>query len=68
MIPCPIEVLKKVLPTITDKKYKNLLEDQISSLNNTFQNRYRKDELSQRIKDRCCNLKLLEEKCLEYSD
>lgn len=77
MIPCPIETLKEVLPMVTDEKYKNLLEDQISSLNadrerllnkiNTFQIRYRSGKLDFRIKERCCDFELLEEKCKEYS-
>lgn len=33
MLPSPIEVLSEVLPTIKDKKYKILLENQISSIN-----------------------------------
>ena len=33
MIPCPIEELTEVIPTIKDAKYKLLLENQLSSIN-----------------------------------
>ena len=34
MIPTPIEELTEVLPTIKDKKYKKMLEEQLTFLNN----------------------------------
>ena len=34
MIPTPIEELTEVLPTITDPKYKKMLEEQLTFLNN----------------------------------
>lgn len=77
MIPTPIECLTEVLPLIKDKQYKDLLENQTTYLNDNkskfltkvqqFQLQYTKDYLSDRIKERCCNFKLLEEKCIEYS-
>lgn len=76
MIPTPIEVLTEVLPTITDIKYKKLLEEQLTFLNNHkaelfkkithFQNMYRKGHLYENILNRSCNFLLLEEKFKEY--
>ena len=76
MIPCTTDVLKEAIPRISDKKYKILLENQISSINaerekllikiNRFQNHYRKNLLSNNIMNRCCNFILLEKKCEEY--
>lgn len=77
MIPTPIEELTEVLPTIKDKKYKKMLEGQLTFLNNhkaelfkkinLFQNMYRKGHLSKNILDRCCDFLLLEEKFKEYN-
>lgn len=77
MIPTPIEELTEVLPTIKDKKYKKMLEEQLTFLNNhkaelfkkiyLFQNMYRKGHLNDSIKSRCCQFILLEEKCLIYN-
>ena len=76
MIPVPKEFLIEVLPLITDKKYKVLLENQLTFINNhksklyskvlQFQSRYRKGFLSKNILDRSCNLNLLEEKYVQY--
>ena len=76
MIPTPIEELTEVLPTITDIKYKTMLENQLTFLNNnksqllrkinTFQSMYRNNHLPQNILDRCCNFMLLEEKFKDY--
>lgn len=76
MIPTPIENLTEVLPTVTDKKYKKMLEQQLTYLNNHkaelykkinhFQNMFRKGHLSENILKRCCNFILLEEKFKEY--
>lgn len=70
MIPTPIEELTEVLPTIKEKKYKKMLEEQLTFLNNhkaelfkkinLFQNMYRKEHLSDNIKSRCCQFTLLE--------
>ena len=77
MIPVPMNVLSEVLPIITDDKYKKLLENQLSFLNNNkrelyekitwFMFLYKKGRLNERILNRCCNLELLETKCLEYN-
>lgn len=76
MIPVPKEFLIEVLPLITDKKYKVLLENQLTFINNhksklyskvlQFQSRYRKGFLSKNILDRSCDLNLLEEKYVQY--
>ena len=76
MIPTPIEELTEVLTTITDIKYKTMLENQLTFLNNnksqllrkinTFQSMYRNNHLPQNILDRCCNFMLLEEKFKDY--
>ena len=77
MIPTPIEELTEVLPTIKDDKYKKMLEEQLTFLNNhkrdllkkiiLFQNMYRKGHLNSNITERCCHFLLLEEKCSEYT-
>lgn len=77
MIPTPIEELTEVLPTITDQKYKKMLEEQLTFLNNhkadlfkkinLFQNMYRKGHINENIKARCCQFILLEEKCKEWN-
>lgn len=76
MIPTPIEELTEVLPIVTDKKYKKMLEEQLTYLNNHkaelfkkikyFQNMYRKGYLSENILARCCNFEFLEKVFLEY--
>jgi protein AbiQ len=76
MIPTPIEELTEVLPTITDIKYKKMLEEQLTFLNNHkadlfkkishFQNMFRKGHLSEKILERCCDFILLEEKMEQY--
>ena len=75
MIPVPKEVLTEVLPLVTDEKYKILLENQLTFINNhksklyskvlQFQSRYRKGFLSNNILNRC-NINLLEEKYIQY--
>lgn len=76
MIPCTMEVLTEAIPIITDKKYKTLLENQLSYINAKreilykktirFQNQYRNGRLYPNILNRCCNFPLLEKKCIEY--
>ena len=76
MIPTPKSCLTEVLPLIEDIKYKNLVINQTAYLNQykkelmskvkKFILQYNKDLLSKRIKDRCCDFNLLEEKCREY--
>lgn len=77
MIPVPMNVLSEVLPIVKDKKYKTLLENQLTFLNNNkrwvyekitwFIFLYQKERLNERILKRCCDFKLLEEKCLDYN-
>ena len=76
MIPSPKEELTEVIPTVKDEKYKKLLENQISSINknrelllkkiNRFHKKYNDRLLFPNVLSRCCNFKLLEEKCKEY--
>lgn len=76
MIPTPIEELTEVFPTVTDIKYKKMLEGQLTFLNNHkadlfkkinhFQNMYRKNHLTKPILNRCCNFILLEEAFKKY--
>lgn len=76
MIPTPIEELTEVLPTIQDEKYKKMLEEQLTFLNNHkaelfkkinyFQNAYRKGHLNENILNRCCNFILLEKRFEDY--
>ena len=64
--------------TILEKKYQELLKDQIKWLNENYiqvMNKsyklyylYNKERLSKNIMDRCCNFKLLEEKCDIYNN
>ena len=78
MLPTPLECLTDVLPNLKDDdKYKGLLIDQLNCINKekeilytkivTFQKRYRAGHINDRIKERCCNFELLEEKCNEYN-
>ncbi len=77
MLPVPSECLVELLPTITDKKYKILLENQLTFLNDNKRNlytkvsvfylRYKKGHLSDSVLERTCNLDLLEKKCLQYN-
>ena len=76
MIPTPIECITEVLPTITDEKYKTLVEDQTTFINNHkkdlfakirhFTLQYNKGYLPEKVKERCCDFKLLENKCKDY--
>ena len=67
------------IPTTTEQlNRQNLLKTQLRWLNNNIKmvkgkairlyNSYKKGILPNRIKDRCCNFTLLEEKCKEYSN
>lgn len=76
MIPTPLKCLTEVLPTLNDGQYKTLIENQTIFLNNNrnkllkkvknFGLLVSKNNLPDYIKNRCCNFKLLEEKCQEY--
>ena len=76
MIPTPMNVLTEVLPTVSDKKYKVLLENQLTFLNNHkaelfkkieyFQRLYKKGHLSDNVLERTCDFILLEQKVEEY--
>ena len=64
--------------TKTEFKYCKLLKEQLSWLNENYEQvtnkstklykLYIEKKLSNNIKSRCCNFKLLEEKCLEYNN
>lgn len=76
MIPTPIECITEVLPTITDEEYKTLVKDQTTFINNHkkdlftkiryFTLQYDKGNLPDKVKERCCDFRLLEEKCHDY--
>lgn len=76
MIPTPLECVSEVLPTISDIKYKILIENQTTYINDHkkdlftkvkhFVTQYDKGYLPNNVKDRCCDFKLLEIKCKEY--
>ena len=69
--------LRKETVTLAELKYQRLLRDQLSWLNSNYiqvknksfklYNMYNSGKLPINIKNRCCNFKLLEEKCLEYN-
>lgn len=70
--------LNKNTLTQSERKYQQLLKDQLTWLNENYiqvKNKsfrlydlYNKNRLSGNIKSRCCNFKLLEEKCKKYND
>ena len=76
MVPCSLNVLSEVLPTISDKKYRKLLENQIECINRDrdnmlnkiirFHNKYNTNTLKENVKNRCCDFRLLESKCKDY--
>lgn len=76
MIPTPIECITEVLPTITDKKYKTLVENQTSFINDhknalfskikRFTYQYKNGYLPETVMQRCCDFEILETKCKEY--
>lgn len=71
-----VELNKETL-TVAELKYQRLLKEQLSWLNNNFRQvknksfrlyeLYNSGNLPQNIKSRCCNFKLLEEKCIDYN-
>ena len=76
MIPTPIECIAEVLLTITDEKYKILIENQTTFINNhkntlfrkvrQFKLQYDKNHLPENVKNRCCDFYILEQKSKEY--
>ncbi len=76
MIPTPSFCLTEVLPTVKDVKYRTLIENQTTFLNDNksklftkvkrFWLQFEKEVLPSKVKDRCCNFILLEEKCKDY--
>ena len=69
--------LRKISYNKQEIKYNELLKDQLSWLNEHYDqvknksfklyNLYNENKLPKSIKDRCCNFKLLENKCIEYN-
>ncbi len=76
MIPTPISCLTEVLPLIKERRYKKLIMEQTTYLNdhkrelldkvNFFMLKYNTNKLPKRIKDRCCDFNILKEKCKDY--
>ena len=68
--------LNKQTETLEAEKYRNLLREQLMWLNSNYiqvkdksyklYKLYNSERLLENIKKRCCNFKLLEEKCLNY--
>ena len=64
--------------SLTERKYRKLLREQLNQLNENYvqvRNKsfklydlYNSGKLNRKIMDRCCNFKLLEEKCEEYKE
>lgn len=71
-----VDLNKKTL-TIAELKYQKLLREQLDWLNANYKQvknksfklyqLYNSGRLPENIKSRCCNFKLLEEKCVEYN-
>lgn len=69
--------LNKETLTIAELKYQKLLKEQLDWLNANYRQiknksfklyqLYNSGKLPQSIKSRCCNFKLLEEKCIEFN-
>lgn len=78
MIPTPIACITEVLSVVEDKKYKVLVEKQTTFINDHknelfkkikhFSMQYEKGYLPTNVRERCCNFKLLEEKCKAYKN
>lgn len=71
-----VDLTKETL-TIAELKYQKLLREQLDWLNANYKQvknksfklyqLYNNGRLPENIKSRCCNFKLLEEKCVEYN-
>ena len=69
--------LNKQTETLEAEKYRNLLREQLMWLNSNYiqvkdksyklYTLYNKGKLPETMRERCCNFKLLEEKCLKYT-
>lgn len=69
--------LNKETLTISELKYQRLLKEQLNWLNHNYNNLknksfklyelYNSERLPKNVMNRCCNFKLLEEKCVEYN-
>jgi len=70
--------LNKKCLTTSEEKYQKLLKEQIFWLNRNSEKLFRRakklyynyncKKIDKKIYNRCCNFKLLEEKCLEYNE
>ena len=70
--------LNKEALTMEELKYQKLLKEQLNWLNSHYRQvknksyrlyqLYNSGKLPDNIKSRCCNFKLLEERCLEYNN
>ena len=78
MIPVPEACLIKVdIGAIKDMKYKTLLQKQVRAINKQgnrigqkatkLYNLYKSNNISEALRQRCCNFLLLETKCKNYS-
>ena len=71
-----IDLTKETL-TVSEMKYQKLLKEQLSWLNANYSlvknksfklyNSFINNNLPESVKNRCCNFKLLEKKCIEYT-
>lgn len=78
MIPCPSSVLIEAIKVVKDKKYKILIENQLTYINANkeilykkalnFQKSYKKGHLQSNVMKRCCDFPLLEAMSLKYID
>jgi len=63
--------LEKECLTKSEEKYTKLLKEQIYWLNRNSEklyNKYITGKLDEKIGSRCCDFKLLEEKCIKYNN
>ena len=72
-----IILLNQSTLTLNEAKYQKLLKEQLAWLNANYiqvkdksyklYTLYNKGKLPETMRERCCNFKLLEEKCLKYT-